>query len=42
MINIASLLAVDTVFVGLWTLDIYILLLARGAYIRDKTTHAGN
>ena len=28
--QIASLLAVATVFVGLWTLDIYILLLAGG------------
>ena len=42
MTQIANLLAVATVFVGLWTLDIYILLLARGgAYMRDITTYAG-
>ena len=37
MIQIASLLAVATVFVGLWTLSIYILLLGRGGtYTRDE------
>ena len=37
MTQVASLLTVATVFVGLWTLNIYILQLGRGgAYTRDK------
>ena len=36
MTQIGSLLAVATVFIGLWTLNIYVLLLGRGAYTRDN------
>ena len=38
MIQIASLLAVATVFIDLWTL---FYSQGRGAYTRDKTTYAG-
>jgi hypothetical protein len=42
MTQMASLLAVATVFVGLWTLNIYILQSEKGgAYTRDKTTCVG-
>ena len=43
MAQMASLLVVTTVFVALWTLNIYILQSERGggAYTRDKTTYAG-
>ena len=44
MAQMASLLVVATVFVALWTLNIYILQSERGgggAYTRDKTTYAG-
>jgi hypothetical protein len=41
MTQMASLLAVATVFVALWTLNIYILQSEQGAYTRDKTTYAG-
>ena len=43
MAHMASLLVVATVFVALWTLNIYILQSERGggAYTRDKTTYAG-
>ena len=41
MAQMASLLVVATVFVALWTLNIYILQSERGgAYTRDKTTYA--
>ncbi len=39
MTQMASLLAVAPVFVGLWTLDIYILQSEKGgAYVPDKTS----
>ena len=42
MAQIASLLAVATVFIGLWTLIIIYILQSGGrAYTRDKTTYAG-
>ena len=42
MAQMASLLVVATVFVALWTLNIYILQSERGgAYTRDKITYAG-
>ena len=40
MTQIASLLAVATVFIGLWTRFIYSQG-EGGAYTRDKTTYAG-
>ena len=40
MTQIASLLAVATVFIGLWAL-ISTLYCQGGAYTRDKTTYAG-
>ena len=36
MTQIASLLAVGT---GLWTMNMYVLLLGRGAYTQDQTTY---
>ena len=35
-VHVASLLAVATVFIGLWT-----LFYSRGAYMRDKPTYEG-
>ena len=41
-IQISSLLAVATVFIGLWTLlSSYILLSGSGVYTQDETTYAG-
>ena len=41
MTQVASLLAVATVFIGLWTRNIYILLLGRrDLHVRQKTTYA--
>ena len=44
MTQIASLLAVATVFVGLWTLSIYVLLLpgGRGLYARQNYLYTGS
>ena len=36
MTQLASLLAVATVLIGLWTLNIYILLLGRGLIRKTK------
>ena len=41
MTQVASLLALATVLMGLWALNIYILQSGRLASMRDKTTYAG-
>ena len=42
MTQIASLLAVATVFIGSWTLiSTFLIQSGGGAYTRDKTTYAG-
>ena len=40
MNGMASLLAVSTVFIGMWTLNIHVVQSEREAYTRDKTTYA--
>ena len=41
MTQIASLLAVATVFIGLWTLISTFYIQGGGAHTRDKTTYVG-
>ena len=41
MEQIASFLAVATVFIGLWTLIFIFYGQGAGAYTRDKSTYAG-